>query len=687
MKKKEEALRSEDLKGFSAQVSETIQKGAEFLFSVLRDGEYWCAELESNTTVTSEYVFMCVMLNLDFSDKKEKIALFLLNQQKQDGSWGIAPNCEGDVSTTAESYLALRFLGLDQTDPSLLRAETFIRQNGGLEKVRVFSRIFLAMFGLAPWSIVPAIPPEFMLLPPVCPVNIYSLASWARGTMIPLFIIFHHRPVYALPAPFHEKMLDHLWLNPDKKEEAFASCLVTLVKKNKFSWKSLFGIAEPFIKIYDRYHIKSIRKKALEKCMQYVLEHQAQAGDWGGIFPPTVNGIIALTLQGYALDSEPVKRGLDGLLKFSWEDPLGYRIQASASPVWDTVLSAISLIDANCEPNLECLKRAMKWVGDRQILVEYGDWKVYRPHLKPGGWAFEYENAWYPDVDDTAAVVLAMLKQDAASAQSLAVISATEWILGMQNKDGGWAAFDVNNDKEFLNHIPFSDMDSLCDPSSPDVTGRVLEAYGLLLSKLPPSGSQFPTDLHEEIVKSCNRGLKYLIDSQEKEGSWYGRWGVNYIYGTSNVLCGLTRIKVLKENPIVERALNWLISVQNTDGGWGEKLESYRDKKWMGIGESTPSQTAWALMGLLSYLPPEHPAIHRGIQWLVKEQKHVQPIDAYEGGVHLPKARGASWEEATYTGTGFPNHFYLRYNYYRHYFPMMALGRYFKALSDQLGHE
>jgi squalene-hopene/tetraprenyl-beta-curcumene cyclase len=438
--------------------------------------------------------------------------------------------------------------------------------------------------------------------------------------------------------------------------------------------RTFFGAADVFLKMYERIPIGPLRRKALDECTRYVLSRQEESGDWAGIFPPMMNGVIALTLQGYSLDSPQVRKGIEAIHRFAWEDEKGYRIQACNSPIWDTVLGTVGLVDSKSEGTDPRLKKAMEWVLQHQLLVDYGDWKVYRPNLPSGGWAFEYENSWYPDIDDTAAVILALLKQDPARADSEAVRRAVRWVLGMQNKDGGWAAFDVDNDKQFLNEIPFSDMDSLCDPSSPDVTGRVIEAFGLLL--------EHSKTLESEILGACERALNYLRSSQELQGSWFGRWGVNYVYGTSNVLCGLARLKVSAHDPMVVRALNWLKQVQNADDGWGESLASYADKRWMGRGESTASQTAWALMGLLSYLPAQDEAIARGVQWLIRHQVDADPTWAREGDHDVPRAQGKTWDEEQFTGTGFPNYFYLRYHLYRHYFPMMALGRYLRALEN-----
>jgi squalene-hopene/tetraprenyl-beta-curcumene cyclase len=665
-------------------VSQAVMAAREFMFSIQREQGHWCAELESNSTITSEYILMCQMLGLKepLKTRGPKLAQYLLSEQKPDGSWSIAHGCDGDISSTAEAYLALRILGLEQEHPALMRAQSYILRNGGLEKLRIFTRIFFAMFGLLPWNAVPAIPPEAILLPPQAPVNVFALSSWARGTMIPLFIIAHHRPVYALPNGKSDKntYLDHLWLNPADKNVPYAAPWTQMILRHGPGFKSFFGIADLFLKMYERTPINALRRKALDECTRYILTRQEESGDWAGIFPPMMNGVIALTLQGYGLDSDPVRKGIEAIHRFSWEDESGYRIQACNSPIWDTVLGTIGMIDSKADADDPRFEKAMNWVLKHQILVEHGDWKVYRPKLPAGGWAFEYENSWYPDIDDTAAVILALLKQDPKRAESEAVQRAVRWVIGMQNRDGGWAAFDVDNDKLFLNEIPFSDMDSLCDPSTPDVTGRVIEALGFVLShsKL----------MEKEIVPACEKALNYIRKTQELPGSWYGRWGVNYVYGTSNVLCGLARLtsltstNVSSHDPMVVRATEWLKQVQNADGGWGESLASYADKRWMGRGESTASQTAWALMGLLAYLPAHDEAITRGVQWLLKTQVPAQASDAFEGDLPVPSPKGKTWDEKQFTGTGFPNYFYLRYHLYRHYFPMMALGRYLRALEN-----
>lgn len=638
------------------------ERAKSYFFSIQKQGTHWCAELESNTTITAEYVFIHQILGLDLSARREKIIRYLFGRQKEDGSWGIAKNHAGDVSTTAETYLALRILGVEIEDVRMKRAQEFILANGGLEKIRVFTRINFALFGLFPWGSVPIIPPEFILVPPQSPVNIYSLSSWARGTMVPLFIIFHHKPVYALPNRKSENndWLDHLWLDPYNKKIPYLAPPLEIFKESGVSWRSFFTAADVLLHGYEKLLSKklsqkvftTVREHAVKKCEEWVLEHQETSGDWAGIFPPMANGVLALWMNGYPLESNPVRLGLEAIERFAVDDEEGFRIEACQSPIWDTILGMIGLLDAGHDAKDPNLQKARQWIIQKQLLVNHGDWKVYNPNGPSGGWAFEYENSWYPDVDDTAAIIIGFLKQEPESKNSFTVRRAVEWVVSMQNRDGGWAAFDIDNDKLFLNKIPFSDMDSLCDPSSPDVTGRVLEALGIL-------GDPKYTEV-------CERGIEYLRRTQESQGSWFGRWGVNYVYGTSNVLCALARQKTAGSDAMIGRAIAWLKSIQNKDGGWGECLESYSNKDLMGKGTSTASQTAWALMGLLAYLPATDDSIHKGIRWLVNQQKKLGKIVG-------------SWEEEEFTGTGFPNHFYVRYHLYRHYFPLMALGRFCRA--------
>jgi squalene-hopene/tetraprenyl-beta-curcumene cyclase len=469
--------------------------------------------------------------------------------------------------------------------------------------------------------------------------------------VVPLLILFHVKPLFALPngRRVDNDWLDHLWTNPREKRIAYSEPLMSVLRASGPSWKAFFTATDPLLRGYEKLRelgggpLDALRRHAVRRCEEWVLERQEEGGDWGGIFPPMVNGVLALFANGRSPDDEPLRLALEAIERFSLDDDQGFRVEPCQSPVWDTILMMVGLVDAGF--NDDTLEVSRAWIARLQVLADYGDWKVSNPKGRPGGWSFEYCNTWYPDVDDTAAIVTGFLKHDPSSASSVTLRRAVEWMVSMQNDDGGWAAFDKNNDKIFLNDIPFSDMASLSDPSTPDIAGRVLEALGLL-----------DDPRYREV---CARGLDYLRATQEPEGSWFGRWGVNYIYGSSNVLCALSRQRIGAEDPMVARGLAWLRAAQNADGGWGECLESYGNRALMGKGRSTPSQTAWALMGLLAYVPAYDPQVERGIAWLLENQNDQ-----------------GSWNEEEYTGTGFPNHFYLRYNLYRHYFPLMALGRF-----------
>ncbi|KAJ5305800.1 hypothetical protein N7508_004815 [Penicillium antarcticum] len=647
------------------QVEQALNLANDYSLGSVHPDGHWYGEMRSNVTVTAEYIFLRQAFGLDLEADNAPYRRYILSQQNSDGSWGLAPEVSGDVSTSTEAYLALKILGVSMESPAMQKAREFVLRAGGVAKVRVFTRIFLATFGLFSWDAVPLIPVELILLSTLLPINIYRFASWARGTIAPLLIICHHQPVYPLPngTSACNNYLDELWQDYTTKNVPYSEPLWTMLFHGNLI-SLAFGVLDKIL--YQLNGLRTVplmRSYARKKCMQWILERQEKTGDWAGIFPPMHGCVYAFMLEGYTLDDDPVRLGIEAIERFAWQDEHGKRIQPCVSPVWDTALMTIGLCDA-MSPSRQTLLQAITWIRSRQLLQSRGDWQIYRPKLAPGGFSFEYENSWYPDVDDTAAIILAQLKYDKASLTSRSVLAAATWICGMQNPDGGWAAFDVENDKLFLNKIPFSDMDSLCDTSCADITGRTLEAFGLMMKQATAKADI--GDILPNLRVACARGVHYLESTQEASGAWYGRWGCNYVYGTSHALCGLAYfLDDHRVREMVKPALQWLKSEQNKGGGWGESLLSYRSPHLRKQG-STPSQTAWALMGLLAHLPIDDISIEHGVQYLVVSQKP-------EKGV------GSSWPEAVYTGTGFPNHFYLGYDYYRHYFPMMALGRYLQG--------
>ena len=654
--------------------SKALELAANYAWDDVYDDGHWYGELKTNATITAEYVMLYQALGLEKSLDRDREALcqWLLSDQNSDGSWGIAPNYPGDVSTTTEAYLALKILGVSAKKPAMQQACSFVRSAGGVAKVRIFTRLYLATFGLFPWRAVPELTAELILMPSWAFINIYSMASWARSTIIPLLILSHHRPVYNLPngKSADNEFLDELWLNPVNKAVAYTAPIVDILKTDKVA--ILFTVIDKVISQLGGFRCFPLRDYARRQCVKWILEHQEAAGDWAGIFPPMHASLLALKLEGFSMTNSCIVRGLEAVERFAWEDKEGgKRIQACVSPVWDTILMSIALCDAGLPGNDERLIKAVAWIKNHQLLGPEGDWRIYRPNLTPGSFSFEYHNTWYPDVDDTAAAIIAFLKHDPSSAASPHLLKAVEWSLGMQNKDGGWAAFDYENNKLFLNKIPFSDMDSLLDPSSADVTGRILEAFGLFLQVSRKVG--VPHSLLANISQACQRSINYLAVTQERNGSWYGRWGANYIYGTSNVLCGLSYHSSTSPSvsQLISSAKKWLKQVQNTDGGFGEVLDSYKSPSLAGHGKSTASQTAWGAMALLAHLPSSDLAVKASIAYLVSTQTKRRGC-------------GATWEEREYTGTGFPCFFYLGYSYYSHYFPMMALGRYMQKSKEEV---
>ncbi|KAI9155715.1 squalene cyclase [Paramyrothecium foliicola] len=652
--------------------SQAVKDATAFSFDCQKPDGHWVAEVSSDATFTSEYVMFKYAMGMDLAVDGDSIRRWLLQDQKPDGSWGLAPELAGNVSTTTEAYLALKILGVPPHDPAMLRSRDFMIKNGGVAKVRFFTRFFLATFGLYPWSAIPQLPAELILMPPSSPLNIYILSSWARSTLIPILIVDHHQPIYALPNGLSSSndFLDELWVDPSNKNVPYAPPLSTLFWERSYVEFGFTAIDKLIAKLGNGLRdFKPLRDLSRKKCIEWLLEHQEEAGDWAGFFPPMHGSIWALILEGFPLDCKAVRLGLAALERLATEDATGKRIAATVSPVWDTALMASALCDAGVgsDPRVQ---KAADWTKAKQLNdPTRGDWRIYCPTSQAGGWSFEYENTWYPDVDDTAVVVMALVKQDFdGMIASKSITDAVDWMIGMQNPDGGWAAFDHGNDKLWLHKIPFSDMDSLCDPSSSDITGRIIECFGFLLSH--QQGHRINPNLRKRMDEASWKAVEYLLKEQEVPTSaWWGRWGNNYIYGSSNVLRGLEHFakSSAEVRQSVQRAIDWFESIQNEDGGWGETLKSYTEPELVGRGVSTAAQTAWAIQALLPYRSTSSSSIQRGIRWLVENQT-------------VESEHGKSWTTDVYTGTGFPKVLYLGYPYYHHAFPIMALSRYAEAV-------
>ena len=652
---------------FDPPLHETLTAAQRWLEEQQLDDGSWAGILESNACIEAEWLLAFHLLGYEFSDSGGLIS-GILDRQRQDGSWETYYGAvDGDINATVECYAALRSSGFDVADERLVRAREWIVGHGGLSKTRVFTRYWLAMLGEWPWEKTPNLPPEVIRFPSWFSLNIYSLASWARATVVPLCVLSARR--FAKPLP-EDRRLDELF--PDGRDAVNYG----LPKRTSiFSWGRFFLFADRLLHIYQKLGITPGRESSIWRCLEWIEQHQDADGAWGGIQPPWIYGLLALHVEGNALTQPSVKKGLAALnTHWSYKRDNGSHIQASESPVWDTLLSLLAMLDSGRDySDSVSMQRAVSWVLDHQILVP-GDWSVNAKGVRPGGWAFERANIHYPDVDDTAValLLLARLKGSFEDPDRLdpAIERGTEWMIGMQSSNGGWAAFDKDNNRKIITNVPFCDFGEALDPPSADVTAHALEALGAL-----------GWNSDDPVVK---RGLRYLYAEQEPSGSWFGRWGVNHIYGTAAVLTALRAVGEDMNSEPVRRAAVWLALLQNGDGGWGESCASYMDSSSMGKGSSTASQTGWALMALLATDCDEYQQhVRRGVHYLTSTQ------------------RDGTWHEPEYTGTGFPGYgvgartsldrqdlkrrlgqgrelqrgFMINYNMYRHYFPLMALGR------------
>jgi squalene-hopene/tetraprenyl-beta-curcumene cyclase len=644
----------------------TLKRAREHLLGLQHEDGWWQGELETNVTMDAEDLMLRQFLGIRTNAETAAAGRWIRSRQRADGTWANFYGGPGDLSTTIEAYVALRLAGDAPGLPHMARAAEWIRGQGGIEASRVFTRMWLAMLGQWPWDALPVIPPELIYFPAWFPLNIYDWGCWARQTIVPLAIVGALRP--SRPLPFG---LDELrtWTTPGGKDKDAWSVLFNqldralhVYENNAFRRSaSLAGTTEwahPMGR-WGRGPAAAVRRAALRRCAEWIIARQEQDGCWGGIQPPWVYSLIALNLLGYRLNHPVLRRGLAGLDRFTIteETPAGTirRLEACQSPVWDTALAMVALGDAGAAVDDPALVKAGEWVL-REETPGPGDWQIRRPDTDVGGWAFEFDNDGYPDTDDTAEVILALRKRwpvGASSAADLAIGRAVDWLLGMQSKDGGWGAFDADNDRKLINKLPFCDFGAVIDPPSADVTAHIVEALA-----------------HEGMsgCEAVRRGVVWLLKAQEQDGSWFGRWGANYVYGTGAVVPALIAAGVRPSKPCIRRAVAWLEEHQNDDGGWGEDLRSYDDPGLAGRGVSTASQTAWALMALLAAEGGEaaaSDAIRRGIAWLGSTQR-----------------ADGTWDEPQFTGTGFPGDFYINYHLYRLMFPVSALGRYLRAVGD-----
>ncbi len=599
---------------------------------------YWAGKLEGDASTTAGHIpLMFYLFGWVDPQRKRKVIEYVRRNQNEDGSWPTHYAGPGDLDVSIQCYFAMKLAGVAAGEPWLEKARDFILAKGGVSKANAFTKIWLAVFGQFDYQGVPSIPPEVIYFPKNFFFNIYEFASWSRETLIALAIVLTKKPVCAVP---ENARLEELFLEPPG-ERQFSPGKVG----NPFTWRGFFLIADRIFKWYERFSWHPGREQALRKVENWIVEHQEADGSWGGILLPWIYALFGLKSLGYPLEHPVMALGIEGFEDFIIEDGEDFCFQPATSPVWDTAWSVIALRELGLEATHRSLTRAAGWLLEKEIRMA-GDWRVKNPEIKPGGWSFEFKNDWYPDLDDSALVPRALLraglKGDAVVRRSEAVKRAVNWVVGMQSKNGGWGAFDRDNDLQALTQVPFADFLTPLDPTCADVTAHALE---------------FLAEVNQA-DEARRRGVAYLKRSQESDGSWYGRWGINYVYGTGLALTGLAAAGEDIRQGIVLRALDWLTSHQNPDGGWGETCMTYSDPSLRGLGASTASQTSWALLGFAAAGQADAPSARRGVKYLVSTQ--------LEDG---------SWEEPYFTGTGFPRVFYLRYDYYRLYFPLLALSR------------
>ncbi len=622
----------------------TLDRARDHLLGLQHDGGWWQGELETNVTMDAEDLLLREFLGLHDETVIAASGRWIRSQQREDGTWANFYGGPADLSTTVEAYLALRLAGDEPGKPHMKLAQEWIVEQGGVEATRVFTRIWLALSGLWSWDDLPVIPPELIYLPSWFPLNIYDWGCWARQTIVALAVVASFRPSRPLGISIDElKTGGPQGRAPRPRRTADARPLGALASDSD-PWSRVFIALDKALHRYRR-PVKSVRRAALRRCAEWIISRQEQDGCWGGIQPPWVYSLMALNLLGYDLNHPVMAKGLAGLDRFTiteanTDGPVR-RLEACQSPVWDTILTMIGLADAGLPPEDPALGRAARWVLDEEIRGP-GDWQVRRPNLGPGGWAFEFDNDNYADTDDTAEVILALRR--VAPKDRGAIDRGLAWLTGMQSKDGGWGAFDADNTRNLVNKLPFCDFGAVIDPPSADVTAHIVEAFAAEGRADSPA---------------ARRGVIWLLRAQEADGSWFGRWGANYLYGTGAVVPALIAAGVKPSKPAIRRAVAWLEEHQNADGGWGEDLRSYDDQALAGQGVSTASQTAWALLALLAAGERDGAAVDRGIRWLAQTQR-----------------ADGSWDEPWFTGTGFPGDFYINYHLYRLAFPVSALGRY-----------
>jgi squalene-hopene/tetraprenyl-beta-curcumene cyclase len=622
-----------------AEISDAVSRAQQNLLRQQHEDGHWCGELLVDSTLCSDFVlFMHWLGEIDFT-LQERCARHILKRQLPDGGWNIYFGGPSEINASVKGYFALKLAGYSPDLPFMRKARENILRLGGIPRMNTFSKLYLALLGQFPWKYLPTIPVEMILLPTWAPFHIYKMSSWSRAMLVPLAIINHFKPTRTLPG---DKQLHELY--PIGTEQSD----LRLPRSDRFwTWRNFFLRVTDVLKILHPFQIRSMRKRALEEAERWMLERIGEGSDGlAAVYPAMLNCMIALRVLGYPKDHPAYKKAAKDFAGLFVDDPEDFRIQPCLSPIWDTAINLIALAESGLPADDPALRRAAKWLLDKEVRI-VGDWQHNNSHPEASGWAFEYNNVYYPDVDDTAMVLMALrlVKPENELALATTFRRALDWQMSFQCRDGGWAAFDKNVTTPWLEDMPFADHNAILDPTCSDLTARTLELLGY--SNFNPK------------VRSVRDAVHYLIETQESDGSWYGRWGVNYIYGTWQVLRGLRAINFDMTQDWILRGRDWLESCQNDDGGWGETCATYENAATKGIGKSTASQTAWAIMGICACGDLNRSSIQRGLRFLLDTQK-----------------ADGSWDEPEITGTGFPGVFYLKYDMYRQNFPLLALATY-----------
>lgn len=646
------------------RVAEAIRQSQDSLFSRQSPEGYWCGELEADTTLESDYIMLHTLLGSGKQERLERASAEILRRQNEDGGWSIYPGGPSNISASVKAYFALKLLGWQADNPVLSLAREWILSQGGVVECNTFTKIYLCFFGQYDYDAVPAIPPEIVLFPKWFYFNIYEISSWSRAILVPLSIAYAKKPFKKLQP---DQGIDELFAGGKRR----AQLRLRWDRKHIFGWRNFFLVLDRLLHGAERVHIRPLRHIALRDAEKWILDRMEMSDGLGAIYPAMLNAIVALRCLGYSIDHPQMVRALNEFEKLGIEQEGDgaaqptFRMQPCVPPVWDTAYAVYALGESGIPASDPRLGRAANWILEKEV-HHPGDWAVKVRHQQPGGWYFEFNNEFYPDVDDSAQVLLALKKVENLNyerRQHQACQRAISWIFSMQCKTGGWASFDKDNVKMVFENIPFADHNAMLDPPTVDITGRVIEmlaTYG-----------------YTREDPRIEKAIKFLYREQEPDGSWFGRWGVNYIYGTFLVLRGLEAIGVWNHEPQVQQAAEWLRSVQNSDGGWGESCASYDDPVTRGVGTSTPSQTAWAILGLLAAGDMRSDSLAKGVRWLIEQQRPDGSWDESLGE--------GSHRQAIITGTGFPRVFYLAYHLYRNYFPLLALSNYRRALQSELG--